>query len=216
MLSKLTPIKNDKRKTIRLHRLSGGSRLAVQPPLSLAPITVQRISGPLDKLSSMQHRHDFYMLYWTVKGSGHHLINYRSYEMKPGRVFFILAGQVHQVSNYAPEGWLILLDKMLYQNFLTQNGLEAQTGLFDHCNLAPYIDLEPGMLKNFNTVARLMEQEKGLRVIKLYLSILLLQANQQYLAGKEVLFFHPNAVIIRKLKLLIEQHYKTEKLNHLL
>jgi len=187
-------------------------RFPIQPPLSPAPLTVRKISGQLDELSGSHHRHDFYMLYWATAGTGCHRINFQSCEMKPGRVFFILAGQVHQVSNYAPEGWLILFDGMLYQHFITQNGLEAQTGLFDHCCPAPYVDLEREMLENFDTLARLMQNERELPVIKHYLSVLLLQANKQYLAGKEALFFHPNAVIIRKLKLLIEAHYKTERL----
>ena len=187
-------------------------RFPIQPPLSPAPFTVRKISGQLDELSGGHHRHDFYMLYWATSGTGNHHINFQSCEMKPGRVFFILAGQVHQVSKYAPEGWMILFDSMLYQHFITQNGLEAQTGLFDHCCPAPYVDLEPGMLENFDTLARLMQNESELPVIKHYLSVLLLHANKQYLAGKEALFFHPNAVIIRKLKLLIEAHYKTERL----
>lgn len=44
---------------------------------------------------SFSHRHTFYAIYWIHKGKGVHIIDFKDYEIKAGRIFYIRPGQVH-------------------------------------------------------------------------------------------------------------------------
>lgn len=41
------------------------------------------------------HRHYFFAIYWIHNGTGKHFIDFKEYEIKPDRVFFIRPEQVH-------------------------------------------------------------------------------------------------------------------------
>ncbi len=41
------------------------------------------------------HRHTYYEVFWSVKGTGAHYIDFVSYEMSPNTLFFISPGQIH-------------------------------------------------------------------------------------------------------------------------
>ncbi|TRZ41427.1 helix-turn-helix domain-containing protein [Robertkochia solimangrovi] len=54
------------------------------------------------------HSHDYYVIQILTKGSGTHTIDFRSYDMNPGSVFFLNPGQPHQVTETSPnEGFII-------------------------------------------------------------------------------------------------------------
>jgi AraC-like DNA-binding protein len=42
------------------------------------------------------HRHDFYYLLYISKGRGSHTIDFKSYPVKPGQLFFMSPGQIHE------------------------------------------------------------------------------------------------------------------------
>lgn len=41
------------------------------------------------------HRHLFYAIYWIHEGSGIHFIDFKEYEVKPDRIFFVRPEQIH-------------------------------------------------------------------------------------------------------------------------
>lgn len=41
------------------------------------------------------HRHFFYAIYWIHEGSGTHVIDFKEYEVRPDRIFFIRPEQIH-------------------------------------------------------------------------------------------------------------------------
>lgn len=47
------------------------------------------------------HRHLFYAVYWIHKGNGTHMIDFKEYEIKPDRLFFIYPEQVHFLNKVA-------------------------------------------------------------------------------------------------------------------
>ena len=44
---------------------------------------------------SFSHRHLFYAVYWIYEGGGTHIIDFKEYDIKPDRLFFIYPKQVH-------------------------------------------------------------------------------------------------------------------------
>ncbi len=51
--------------------------------------------------SDTTHRHDFHAIYWIHEGSGEHIIDFESYEIRPGMFFYVRPDQVHFF--HAPE-----------------------------------------------------------------------------------------------------------------
>ncbi len=51
--------------------------------------------------SDTTHRHDFHAIYWIHEGSGEHIIDFESYEIRPGMFFYVRPEQVHFF--HAPE-----------------------------------------------------------------------------------------------------------------
>lgn len=56
-----------------------------------------KISGHLKKYKFVlaPHRHSFFFVALTTKGSGKHMIDFNTYDIKPGAIFFMTPGQAH-------------------------------------------------------------------------------------------------------------------------
>jgi len=173
-------------------------QLPLQPLLSPAPFMARKVGALLDGLGQRQHRHDFYMLYWTLSGEGSHRVNGRRYDMRPGRVFCIPPGQAHQVLAYPEEGWLVLADTRLLCGLPGGLLVLQQGGAAE-----PFADLDLDTLGHFNLLAELLAGTSDPAIAAHYIFALWLQAGQQPA--------HANTSLIARLQTLIGQHFRTEK-----
>jgi AraC family transcriptional activator of pobA len=57
---------------------------------------IKELAGEKDLMQDL-HRHDFFFILALQKGSGVHQIDFRSYDITDGSVFFMRPGQVHQL-----------------------------------------------------------------------------------------------------------------------
>lgn len=63
----------------------------------------------------MPHRHDFFFSLLCTKGSGTHTIDFIDYEVKPGRIFMISPGQVHNfILSDDADGYLFFHTRSFY------------------------------------------------------------------------------------------------------
>lgn len=70
------------------------------------------------------HKHDYYTILLVLNGDGTHYIDFKSYPIVSGTIFFVSPGQVHHVHlNRAPEGYVLLFT----DDFLIQNGIPSET-----------------------------------------------------------------------------------------
>ncbi|KLT67228.1 hypothetical protein AB669_00425 [Pedobacter sp. BMA] len=189
--------------------------LPFQAMLEAAPIQILKMSGFHDPSSDFPHRHEFYMLYWTVSGSGAHSIDFSPFEMRPGRLFFLHQNQVHQVAQYPENGWMVLFNMMCFREFLKMNPKQEQNGLFDNFNNIPYVDLDDQLIITLNNIAALLVQELStginMDIAQNYLSILLLHAGQKYLAQNKFSISGLDTEIVRGLKVLIEANFRSKR-----
>ncbi|HKC66729.1 MAG TPA: AraC family transcriptional regulator [Bacteroidia bacterium] len=66
----------------------------------------------------MPHKHDFFFALLITQGSGTHTIDFVNYEVKPGRVFMISPGQVHDFSlSKDVDGYLFFHTKSFYDSY---------------------------------------------------------------------------------------------------
>jgi AraC family transcriptional activator of pobA len=179
------------------------------------PLQVIRMNNFFNPESFKPHRHAFFMLIWSTHGKGTHRINNLAYDLDPGRIFFTHEGQVHQIIRYPDDGWIILFKHQLFKQFLDRYPEQEQSGLYDYFNRKPFTHLDQPQSVPFNQVCTLLEQEAAAqphsRILINYLSILLFQAQSAYTGTSGYLVNSQQTEQLRKLKILIEHYYKTQK-----
>ncbi|WP_158280746.1 AraC family transcriptional regulator [Pararcticibacter amylolyticus] len=167
--------------------------------------------------SLQPHRHDFYMIFWVTEGAGVHFIDFRKYELMPGRVFFVQQGQVHQVEKYPDRAWVVLFEENYFRSFLNHNANQEQSGILDYFNDAPYVDLDHYTMESFEALALLLSGElrhyQKSRILEYYITIMLLQANRLH-KQQQTRPHTGQSELVRQLKVLIEQHYREHKDHH--
>jgi AraC-like DNA-binding protein len=160
------------------------------------------------------HAHSFFLLLYVSAGSGTHTIDLITYEMKPGSVFFIAPGQVHQWHLAADsDGIVVFFDPSFYQLRYPDRDLLALP-FFD--NLHPPVLYLPAV----NEVALLFEQLRDeyqssfanqAEVVRAYLALVLELAARRYPAlpaSTEVSLAQRQ---IRQFGTLLNQHYRSKR-----
>lgn len=67
-------------------------------------------------LISTPHSHNFYLCVFFTEGSGIHEIDFNSYEINPGKIFFLKPGQTHFWKfDTKPEGFIFFHSKEFYE-----------------------------------------------------------------------------------------------------
>ncbi len=84
------------------------------------------------------HRHEFYTILLIRNACGTHVVDYVEYPMKPGTVFLLSPGQVHQViSTCEPSGDIIMFnDEFLDRNYVSHQFI-TNLGLFSQSTTTP-------------------------------------------------------------------------------
>jgi AraC family transcriptional activator of pobA len=159
------------------------------------------------------HRHDFYFMVLFTKGSGTHIIDFVSYEIKPGSLFFMSPAQVHSW-RLSPEdrGFVIFFNPAFYLLAYSRKTL-TEFPYFQPLTGSPYLYLAPENLPEitalFTTIydefrANAFQKEN---IIRSYLNILLIKAAGVYYAMQPGEPTSLQTSQIRKLEALVEQHY---------
>lgn len=78
-------------------------------PVMFAYRTMEEIWEESEGEADEPHRHNFYTIIWVKEGTGLHNIDFIGHEIKPGRVFFLSPGQVHQVISYSEPLGIVLM-----------------------------------------------------------------------------------------------------------
>ncbi len=165
-------------------------------------------------LSKTPHRHDHYTLMWITRGHGSQLIDGNEYEMLTDRVFFLHPGQVHSMLDFDRDGWLLLFSDMVYKLFLKYHPLEEYFGMMDLTGEKPYVDLTGNAKTFFESVFGLIRLELSNKgsdedIFSHFISLLLLKANKLFHAQKKQPEANEVKEIIRKLKLSIEENFRS-------
>ncbi len=95
------------RNSIPLYELYGEQR----DPRETLPFNIQRIESFLEKTGTYHHAHrhpGLYQWVWVTKGKGRHRIDLQEFEMKPGLIFALHPGIVHDcISDDDMEGFIL-------------------------------------------------------------------------------------------------------------
>lgn len=196
------------------YRHSGN--LPVQELLEGEYLRIVRLHKDLNDLSIIPHRHDHYELMLVTAGEGIHSINFRTFDIKPKRLYFLHPGQVHLIDRFDRDGWLILFGEELFKRFLRIHQHEDGQGLLDAYTSQPFIDLNDQLTSITDFIIGQLRNEltaiqPDVHIMLHYVSLLLLHANNEHLIQ------HPlppstlaHRTLFHQLKQLIELHFRQQ------
>ena len=71
-----------------IHTLNTASSIGFK----LVTITEKSFTAP-----DVAHRHNYWAMFYFLKGKGRHLIDFSEIEIRPGSIHFVMPGQVHEL-----------------------------------------------------------------------------------------------------------------------
>ncbi|MBC8034391.1 MAG: helix-turn-helix domain-containing protein [Chitinophagaceae bacterium] len=173
----------------------------------IKPLEVFRFGTFKHDTSAVPHRHQYDMLLWTSKGKGLHKIDFKEYEMLPGRLFIIRQGQVHQVESYAEDGWMILVQDQALQHISSK--------IWNSFYNRPFIDFSILNCDIFLGIFSMLQIESRnpkpeIRIIENLLNAMLICLEREELPVQEN-YTLKELDLMSRLRALIEENYVRHK-----
>jgi AraC-like DNA-binding protein len=163
------------------------------------------------------HRHDYYTIIWVTSGTGTHYIDFKTYEVKPGIIFFLSPEQVHDLQmNSGHSGYVMLFTTdFIEQNGISQNWLQ-HCGFFFRCD-----DVAPLVLPDTCDTSRLLniidnistesQQQKKYHkeAIGSLLKLFLLECRRisDTIPSERHSRSHPGSTLVKQFKDLLDIHF---------
>ena len=163
------------------------------------------------------HRHDYYHILYIKQGLGKHVIDFKTYQVKPNSIFFVSPGQVHSLAiDSSVEAYVLTFNADFYAlNNNMQSLLDYP--FFHSITNAPVVYLPTHQAKIQATLDEIFMEytlsEKGKEtILRALLEVLLVRAARMYQTpanddAPAYLTFQ-----LRKLEALIDAHFKEHKL----
>tara|TARA_R110002049_G_scaffold228355_3_gene400500 strand:+ start:371 stop:1246 length:876 start_codon:yes stop_codon:yes gene_type:complete len=172
------------------------------------------------KLIDKPHSHNFYLCVLFTEGFGKHEIDFNSYSVNPGKVFFLKPGQTHSWQfDTKPEGFIFFHSQEFYELKFLDHTLNSFPFYYSNQN-PPLLELSKTKMNalqlKFEEVYIEYKQQnilKELKIINLINSIYI-DLTRAYTAeiNLEKLVSPSYSVILEHLENLINQHFYKEKL----
>ena len=184
-------------------------------------LLVSRFAPYLDSHKSLffPHRHSFYHLVLFTHGAGTHSIDFESFDVNPGQIYFMVPGQVHSWHfDGFTDGYIINFSEAFIQSFLLQPGYLDGFSFFNG-NLNDAVVNLPG--DSFTIVKELFEHiineinkpapsgSDMVRLLMLQIFIHINRLNNNPVAAGKLTY---NQTLLKNYQKLIEQHYADIKL----
>jgi AraC family transcriptional regulator, transcriptional activator of pobA len=162
------------------------------------------------------HRHDHFALFFITKGRGSHIIDFKEFELRANRIFFLSPGQIHSWKTVInSQGFVMLFTSDFFS--VSNNNRDLRDFLFfNPKSPVPYLDLNKLSFENVVHLFRSIEEKyKGnksfrFNIIRSYLSILFFELVRIY---EHSLAFIQNQSIaynkVTEFEKLVNRHFKT-------
>jgi AraC family transcriptional activator of pobA len=165
----------------------------------------------------LSHRHSFYLVTLFTRGNGHHEVDFHSYKIKPGRVFFMRPGQAHRWNlTRQTDGYIFLHTKEFYE--LPFSGKKmTDFPFFQTSYSSPEIILKTRDAQKMELLFRELVAEFNQKPLYAFekihscINLIYITLMRRYLEQKKISRHKPPASLLKlaQLEELIEIHYKT-------
>lgn len=182
---------------------------------------VSRFAPYLDTHKNLvaTHRHTFYHLVLFTAGAGTHTIDFESFEVKPGQIYFMIPGQVHSWAfKGVTDGYIINFSASFIQSFLLQHGYLDNFSFFSG-NLADAVINLPA--ETYAAIKLLFENiltevsnpgSSAADMIRLLMLQIFIRVNRVTAIPVVNNNSSYNQTLLKNFKNLIEHHYKDIRL----
>lgn len=163
---------------------------------------------------SLPHKHNFYHLVMFTKGGGSHAIDFKTFDVAPYQIYFMVPGQVHSWSFEGEvDGYVVNFSPKLFQSFLLRHDYLDSLPFFNG-NLADQVILFEDNIQP--QVVAIFEQLMAERINKAIMnadmlrSLLLQLFVQAARACKPAVMAAPqnySFMLLQNFRKLVESHY---------
>lgn len=163
------------------------------------------------------HSHNFYLLVLFTEGSGTHTIDFDTYRIRPGHVYFLKPGQVHswQLSDDI-DGYIAFYSKEAYNLYFGAKAIESYS-FYRTLQNSPQIILEPAQASEIGSYFELLlaenrknEHKKRDKLLNI-IDCIHITLERIYDSADDH-HIHSYNQKINTLAHLVDQHFKQEKL----
>ena len=168
------------------------------------------------------HKHDFYLTVLFTQGQGTHEIDFNTYPIQSGALFFLKPGQTHnwQLSDDI-EGYIFFHSKTFYDSYFSSKSV-LDFPFFYSTQNAPYLLLTETQLNSVTLIFQnilteyLNKQDFHTQKIINLVDHLYIDITRWYTQNKSINtpFSHSYILKTQLLEQLIDTHFKTDKLAH--
>ncbi|TDS12521.1 AraC-like DNA-binding protein [Maribacter caenipelagi] len=171
-------------------------------------------------LINRPHSHNFYLCVLFTKGSGTHEIDFNSYTIKPGMVFFLKPGQTHFWKfDTQPEGYIFFHSQEFYELKYLDHTLSSFPFYYSNQN-PPFLELSAEKLLDisihFSELFKEYQENNLLREAKIInlINYIYIELTRVYTADVaiEKLGSTSYSQILEQLETLINIHFYSKKL----
>jgi AraC family transcriptional activator of pobA len=163
------------------------------------------------------HKHTFYEILWSEKGTSKQTIDYKEYNVRPNSLFFISPNQVHHFEEWKPlTGGTILFTEDFF--LLNQSGKDKlfELSFIDNFYADPCIQLSKKDFEEVNHTIGLIYQEqnrknKNLTIIQSLLHILLTQVQRCVESQSKKTISKKYLILYKQFNNLLETHFAGNK-----
>lgn len=165
------------------------------------------------------HKHDFYLCVLFVKGTGIHEIDFQSYDIQPGSVFFLNPGQFHNwIFDSKVEGYIFFHSREFYDLNYQNRQLENFPFYFSEYNSpVVYLD-EPGIIEMSTSFQQIIQEWKSDEAFKLskicsLIDLMYIQCARQYIPRNEIKSVTPSySLKLRQFEQLVKSNFREYKM----
>ena len=165
------------------------------------------------------HKHSFYHLVFFTEGEGEQYIDFKKFSIKPGLIYFMIPGQVHNWNfKTPPEGYIINFSSTYFSSFLLETDYLSRFNFFSGHHESQVLDLALATQLQLTTIFEAILKE-GLHtsgtsddlvktlLIQLFIAVARFQTTLEPAMSSSY-----NHILVKNFQDLIEANYKQLKL----
>ena len=184
-------------------------------------LLISRFGAYLQKHKDLYfpHKHTFYHLVLFTKGGGKHSIDFKTFDVTPYQIYFMIPGQVHSWNFEGDvDGYVIHFTLPFFQSFLLKNEYLEQFPFFSGLIDDAVIQVQPSLQQEITNLFEgiIIESENPARMGMDMIRTLLLQVfillNRTNTDNKEQQLPAYNYTLLKTFQKLIEKNFATLKL----
>ncbi len=164
------------------------------------------------------HRHSFYHIVYFTKGAGTHSIDFETFKVIPGQIYFMVPGQIHSWHfDGEIDGYIVNFSEHLLHSFLKEGQYLEQFPFFNGIAVEGVIQLKKSRETVEQLLLQIVTEAEGnalmsAEMIRVYLLALFINITREINTAKKKLAPGPNQLLLRNFRKLVEQHFFNKRL----